>query len=756
LENPETERQLLEDICKGDSDAFWELWSLYSSYARRVCFHAGGSEDDVSDVMMKLFEKLPVHAPKITNLKAWIGRLAKNVCIDNFRKRAGGREVLGLDEIESDERQETAERYSASHPTDSEKVNLAPILEKMSRRLKETFVMHFVNCLTYREIAEKAHSTEASIRKRIQRARAVVRKEIESMGLAPLHVPGGATNEFAFHTPLNVDENQAQGKREVVYSPAYLRVAPVTLGPGLVIDLPLVLSEKPYGMSLKIQAARNYVRKHPRGLNRRIRLARLLRDTGKWSEAMEECSSILQKAPGRLEVLLLLGDMLRSAQRQAEAADAYRRAVQAARRPATRCYLTGLAAACERDYTLARYEFERASEMEPSQDAFRFGLLQLQAETARPIEALQSAKKMLADNPKNAGAGTIAFQAAAAAQRPKEAERLAAECLSRDGGNLLALKCLADLRCTGRLVSGDEGKATLGHIRSMMRLAPNMPAVRETLARFQFARGQWKEATEALQVETEAFPDQPLAWLYRARWLFRSGDYEEALAAVMKAYRCRPHDPDIAVEAAGIGTWSGDAESRAALAQEMTQRFPQRFDVLLAAARLLAAEKTNLPGAYLFSREATYLQPELPETWLRHGEILLVGKHDQEALKAFDECRERLAEDDNDEIAVCAGVRATEALAETLGMAGKFLASRISLWSLQRRIGEFLRLDPPRAYYWEGRLCAVLGHASAAAKRFEKSLSLHIEFPERSDLLDRLSRLRQLRSGRDIHSCRKN
>lgn len=754
LENPETERQLLEGVRKGDSDAFWELWSLYAAYVRRVCFHAGGSEDDVSDVMMKLLEKLPAHASKITNFKAWIGKLARNVCIDNFRKKAGGKEVLGLEEIESDERQETVDRYSVSDSAYPEKINLAPMLEKMSRRLRETFVMHFVHCLTYREIAEKTNATEAGIRKRIQRARAAVRKEIERLGLATLHVRGFAANDFAFHTQSHVDEIQASGKSEVVYSSAYLRVAPVTLGPGIVVDLPLVLSGKPYGMALKIQAARKYVRKHPRGLNRRIRLARLLHDTGKWSEAMEECSSILRKDANRIEVLLLLGDMLRSAHKPSEAADAYRRALQAARRPVTRCYLTGLMAACERDYALAQYEFERAIEMEPRQNAFRFGFLQFQAEIARPTEALRLAKNILLDNPKDAGAGTIAFQAAAAAHRPKEAERLAAHCLSNDSGNLLALKCLADLSCTRRLVSGEEGKKTLHHIRSMLRLAPNMAGVRETQARFQFARGEWKEATMALQEATKAFPDQPLAWLYCARWLFRSGDYGGALMAVMKAYRSYPHDPDIAVEAAGIVAWSGDAESGAALAREIVERFPKRFDVLLAAARLLAAEKANSRGACLLSREVTQLQPELPEAWLRHGEILLAGNRCQEAIRAFDECLARLSEDDNDEIAVCAGVRVAETLAETLGVAGDFLASRISLWGLQRRIGEFLRLDPANAYYWEGRLCTVFGNAGAAAKRFEKSLSLHIEFPARSDLIERLGRLQQLRSEQDAPKCR--
>jgi len=45
----------------------------------------GGTEDDVHDVMLKLVVKLPVYAAKISNLRAWMGKVAQNFCIDKYR-----------------------------------------------------------------------------------------------------------------------------------------------------------------------------------------------------------------------------------------------------------------------------------------------------------------------------------------------------------------------------------------------------------------------------------------------------------------------------------------------------------------------------------------------------------------------------------------------------------------------------------------------------------------------------------------------
>jgi len=91
------DRQLLDRVSRGETSAFWELWFQYQDYVRRVCLQVGGSDDDVNDIMLKLLESLPVYAGRINNLRSWLGRVARNFCLDRRRREARVR-LVSFDE----------------------------------------------------------------------------------------------------------------------------------------------------------------------------------------------------------------------------------------------------------------------------------------------------------------------------------------------------------------------------------------------------------------------------------------------------------------------------------------------------------------------------------------------------------------------------------------------------------------------------------------------------------------------------------
>jgi RNA polymerase sigma factor (sigma-70 family) len=74
---------------------FWWLWQKYRHYLRSCCLKwMGGNltdaEDALSRAMLKAWEKVQKYAGKISNFKAWLTKLAHNLCVDIHRENNRG------------------------------------------------------------------------------------------------------------------------------------------------------------------------------------------------------------------------------------------------------------------------------------------------------------------------------------------------------------------------------------------------------------------------------------------------------------------------------------------------------------------------------------------------------------------------------------------------------------------------------------------------------------------------------------------
>ena len=85
--NSEQEQQLLAAMSRGDAGAFWNLWALHQQHLYAVCARAldgnrAEAEDALGQVMLKARQQLTVSASQIAAPRAWLTRLARNLCID--------------------------------------------------------------------------------------------------------------------------------------------------------------------------------------------------------------------------------------------------------------------------------------------------------------------------------------------------------------------------------------------------------------------------------------------------------------------------------------------------------------------------------------------------------------------------------------------------------------------------------------------------------------------------------------------------
>ena len=184
----ESEEQiLLNQLANGDRTAFWKLWEIYRDYLYDRCqVWMGGNRDDteeaISLVVLKVWEKLPKYAPNMTNLKGWLNRLAHNLCVDVHRQRK--REPISIDSV--DDKQfnlQSLETSKASYPESALlqqelKIYLRHYIKDLPSRLRHPLILHYYQGLSCTDIARELSISPDNVSKRLQQARETIKKHL--------------------------------------------------------------------------------------------------------------------------------------------------------------------------------------------------------------------------------------------------------------------------------------------------------------------------------------------------------------------------------------------------------------------------------------------------------------------------------------------------------------------------------------------------------------------------------------------------
>lgn len=178
---------LLGRLAQGDSAAFWGIWGDHQKYLYDVCLRnmrgvPEDAEEALSRVMFRAWGKLPNYASEITNIKAWLIKLTYNLCMDIHRERK--RQVLGVKSVEDIA---MADNWPASSIIQSPEQALLSgemyacinsAINSLPSNLREPFNMRFFEQMPYQEIAKVLTLSIVNVRKRIQKARAILRERL--------------------------------------------------------------------------------------------------------------------------------------------------------------------------------------------------------------------------------------------------------------------------------------------------------------------------------------------------------------------------------------------------------------------------------------------------------------------------------------------------------------------------------------------------------------------------------------------------
>ncbi len=732
--------QLLRRIAEGDSSAFWKVWQAYRQYLYTLCLkQMGGSpsdaEDALSRAMIKALDRLPAHADKIRNLKAWLARLTNNLCIDMHRESR--REARGFDNIE-ELTDAHYERLSPLIESPEELVlrreagtHVYGLIKRLPPNLYKPFVLHFFQGETYTDIAIQLDLSNDNVRKRIQQARAVLRE-----GLARKDVTVAQTTARSDDANINLGPEAflrgrriSEGESTEITPPVAMRLVRVMLSSSREMSFEISFSHRPQQHS-RLETLEKYVRNYPRGWKRRWDLASLLFEMGLWEGALREYRYVIERKPGLIDAHLYVGQILHLLEREEEAITVYERALLAAKRDGTKHHLAGLIAVCQGRYDTAIIEFQLALLLEPHQTVHRhkLGLIYLRSQTYR--QALQVFDECLNINPGDIVALTNSFKPLLSVARTREAEERLARALELDPANTPALKSLTALRSQkGVAVSSEESKLTWQWIHRGIQLAPHSAETRESLAIFHIFRGEWTTGIAMLRKFTEQHPGYPAGWANLARWLFHTGATEAAAQVVTQGCVLHPVHREMQQVACEIFTCIEDRDRLHSMLRELWAQYPEHWNIWVTGARALVQVFNNQEKACAIAALAPRLQPQLPAAWFEYGRVLaLCGRH-RDALIALEKGWAWLPVDACDKQAVVASILSGESL-KRLGE-----EERARTW-FERAVQKALILathSPAIAYYRLGQTFEALRDPVGAIQAYQQSIAHHLLYPWRRE-----------------------
>jgi RNA polymerase sigma-70 factor (ECF subfamily) len=163
---------LVERCRKGDLEAFEEVYRTYARRLYGVAVRMLGNQADAEDMLQEIF--LTAHRKMASfrgdsALGTWLYRLAVNLCLDYLRSRTG-RAVHMTDALEDEPSLPDTATHSLAERTVT-KMDLERALAQLPEGCRTAFVLHDVQGLEHREVAEVMGIAEGTSKSQVHKAR---------------------------------------------------------------------------------------------------------------------------------------------------------------------------------------------------------------------------------------------------------------------------------------------------------------------------------------------------------------------------------------------------------------------------------------------------------------------------------------------------------------------------------------------------------------------------------------------------------
>lgn len=159
-----------------------QIEELYPRLHRSMTAYLAGSNIEAEDILQETFLKAYKNLDQFegkSNLYTWLYSIARNKCIDEYRKRKNESKRSSLPveefELESDE-------YQSENQREEMKL-LKEAIAKLPELLRSIVVMKSIDGLSYPEISEVTGINEQTLKNRMFRARKQLAVSLKQMGI---------------------------------------------------------------------------------------------------------------------------------------------------------------------------------------------------------------------------------------------------------------------------------------------------------------------------------------------------------------------------------------------------------------------------------------------------------------------------------------------------------------------------------------------------------------------------------------------
>ena len=179
--------QLVRRCLAGEEAAWEEMVRQYSrriyNLAYRFTGNRAAAEDLTQEVFLRLYRTLEQYDPREGDLSSWLMRVARNLIIDDYRRRARTPAQNGEDLAEHEYHLRADEREDPHALIErrelSEQIHAA--LAKLSPELRACVILRDLEGLSYQEIAEALQIPEGTVKSRINRGRLELARVLRRM-----------------------------------------------------------------------------------------------------------------------------------------------------------------------------------------------------------------------------------------------------------------------------------------------------------------------------------------------------------------------------------------------------------------------------------------------------------------------------------------------------------------------------------------------------------------------------------------------
>jgi RNA polymerase sigma-70 factor, ECF subfamily len=151
-----------------DERTFARLAEQYAgrlyAVAYRMLGHRADAEDAVQRALTKCFAARESYSPRWA-ASTWLYRALSNVCIDELRRR---RPTAVL-----------ADNDAMAPPRGSERLELVRALEAVPREARLLLALHYVDGLSYRELATVRGISVKTVKSQLARGKAIMKRALE-------------------------------------------------------------------------------------------------------------------------------------------------------------------------------------------------------------------------------------------------------------------------------------------------------------------------------------------------------------------------------------------------------------------------------------------------------------------------------------------------------------------------------------------------------------------------------------------------